>query len=106
LRTLGAPDRADDRCALGDRAAALHGDFPEMKQRRGVPERRFDRDGLPAGRHGAGERHHPVDRRSDRRSLVAADVDAAVLPARIRMRGIEEERTKDRSVDRPRPRLR
>ena len=35
---------------------------------------------------------------------VGADVDPAVLPGGVRVRGVEDERLQDRAVDRPRPR--
>jgi hypothetical protein len=76
-----------------------------MQQRRRVSERGLDRDSLAANRHRARKRHDAVDRCPYGCAIVAADVDATVLSTGIRMRGIEEERTEDRPVDRPCPRL-
>ena len=106
LRAVRGADRADERCALRNRRASRHGDRAEMQQRRRVSERRLDRDGLPAGWHGAGKGHDAVDRCPHRCALVAADVDATVLSTGVWMRGIEQERPQHRPVGRPRPRLR
>ena len=77
-----------------------------MEQRRRVAGRCLDRHGLAAGRHSAGERHDSVRRSPDRGSRVAGDVDSTMLPARVRMGRIEDERTQHRPVDRPGPRFR
>ena len=47
-------DRADD-IPLADERALPDVDRPEMHERRGVSERRLDRNGLAAGRHRPGE---------------------------------------------------
>lgn len=105
LGELGRAARADgaDRGAFGDRLATLHGHRPQMLQRRGVTVTRLDGDGLAPTRHGPGERHDAVDRSDDWRSRRSADIDAAVLSGRVRMRRVERERAQHRAVDRPRP---
>jgi hypothetical protein len=95
LRVIGhaaRPDGADDGPLL-DRGPALDGDRPEVHQRRRVAERRLDRDRLAPGRNGAGERHDTLSRRAHVRPGRRAEVDTAVLPARIRMGAIEREGT-------------
>jgi hypothetical protein len=72
---------------------------------RRVAERRLDRDGLAATRNGSGERDDAARGREHVRASRGSEVHATVLPGRIRMRMVERERTKDRAVDRPGPRL-
>jgi hypothetical protein len=105
VRDPTRPDRADDG-ALRNGVAALDGERAEVHQRGRVAERRLDRHRLSARRHGAGERDHAACRRQHARPGRRAEIDAAVLPARVRMRTVEREGTKDGAVDRPRPRLR
>jgi hypothetical protein len=100
-RTNGADDRP-----LCDGLAALDGDRPEVHEGRRITGRQLDRDRLSAGRHGAGEGDDARRRRAYRASRRCADVETTVLTARIRVRTIEREGPQDRTVDRPRPRLR
>ena len=102
IRHAARPDGADDG-PLPKRGPALDGDRPEVHERRRVTERRLDRNRPSAGRDGAGERHDTLCRRAHGRPGRRAEVDAAVLSARIRVGTIERERAKDRPVDRPRP---
>jgi hypothetical protein len=97
--------RADDadRGALGDRLAALHGDRPQVLQRRGVTVTRLDGEGLAPTRDGPGERHDAADRSGDRRRGRCAEIDSAVLSGQVWMRRVERERAQHRAVDRPRP---
>ncbi len=94
LGELGRAARTDrpDRGAFGDRLATLHGDRPQMLQRRGVTVTRLDGDGLAPTRHGPGERHDAADRSGDRRCGRCTEIDATVLSGRIRMRRVERER--------------
>jgi hypothetical protein len=105
IRHAARPDGADDG-PLGDGGPTRDRNRPEVHQRRRVPERSLDRDRLAAGRHGAGECDDALCRREHVRPGRRAEVDPAVLPARIRMSTIEREGTEDRPVDGPRPRLR
>jgi hypothetical protein len=105
IRHAARPDGADDG-ALCDRSPALDGDRAEVHERRRVTERCLDRDRLAAGRHGSGECHDALSGREHVRPGRRAEVDTAVLPARIRMGTIEREGTKDGPVDGPRPCLR
>jgi len=97
----GLPD-APDRCSFLDRRALRHRRRAEMCERNGVPVGSRDRDNEPAARHLAHERHLAAGRRVDGRAQVAADVDAPVLAAGVRV-GAETEGAEHRSVDRPRP---
>jgi hypothetical protein len=65
LRQVDHAARADGPGdgALGHARPAPDADRPEVHERRGVAERRLDRDGLPAGRHRAGERDDAFGRR-------------------------------------------
>jgi hypothetical protein len=100
--------RADgpDDPALGHPRPAPDADRPEVHERRGVPERHLDRDGLPAGRHRPGECDEPFGGRKHVGSARRPEVDAAVLPGRVRVRTVEGEGTEHRPVDRPSPGLR
>src|SRR6185437_15932156 len=68
--------------------------------------RRLDRNGLPARRHRSRERDDSPGRSEHLRTAGGAEIDAAVLTARVGMRMIERERPQNRSVDRPGPRTR
>ena len=108
LRQLGVatrPDGADDS-PLRERSTLLDRDRAEVRERDGIAVERRDRDALAGRRNGAGEGDDARRGREDRRPCLAADVDAAVLPGRVRVRGVERERLQHRAVDRPRPRLR
>jgi hypothetical protein len=108
LRQVDHAARADgpDDGALGHARPAPDADRPEVHERRGVAERRLDRDGLPAGRHRAGERDDTFGRRKHIASAWSPEVDAAVLPGGVRVRTVEGEGTKHRPVDGPGPGLR
>jgi hypothetical protein len=94
--------RADDG-ALAHDSPALHADRAEMQQGCRVTERRLDRDRLAAGRHGAGKRHDAFRGSEHRLAGRRSDVDAPVLARRVGRVVIEDERSQDRAVDRPRP---
>ena len=98
-------DRADDG-SLRDGRAPGHGDGTQVHERGRVAGRRLDRDRLAAGGHGARERHDACGRREHRRPARGAEIDAAVLPGRIRMRLVEREWAQDRTVHGPGPGLR
>ena len=106
LRRPARPDRADDG-SLGDRRAPGDRDRAEMGQRDRETVRRVDRDRLAARRHRAREaddaRRGCEHRQAGR---VRTDVDAAVLPARVRMRRVEREALEHRAAHGPRPRAR
>jgi hypothetical protein len=92
LCVLGLAARADrpDGRALRDGLPLLHGDRAEMHERRGVPVRRLDRDRAAAAGNGSGEGDRAARRRDDALAGASADVDAAMLPARVRV-GAEHE---------------
>jgi hypothetical protein len=96
-------DRADAR-SLGDLVSSIHGDRGELQQGHGVAVARSDRQRTTASGNGPGERHDPRSRRAHRFAERAADVDAAVLSARIRIRA-EDERAEHGPVERPGPRV-
>ncbi len=108
LAHLGVAARSDcpDAVAFGDCRALLNGDRPEVGERHVVPVGRLDRDRLAARRHRARERHDSRSRSEHRRTRIAADVEAAMLPRRVRLRAVEGERLEHRAVGRPRPRAR
>ena len=105
---LGRPARADraDRLALTDRRALRDRHRTEMGEGHGERVAGEDRHGVAARRHAAGERHRAGGRRDDRTAGGTADVDAAMLAARVRVRVIEGERREHGTGDRPRPRAR
>jgi hypothetical protein len=77
-----------------------------MRERDGIAVRRLDRHRLPARRHGAGEGHRSRRRSEDRRAAGDADVDAAVLTARVRVVRVEREPEQNGALRGPRPRER
>jgi hypothetical protein len=95
-------DRPDDR-GLRHMRAVLDADRAEVKERRGVAGRSFDRNGLAAARHGACEGHDALGRGADVRARGCTEVDSAVLSRCIRVRAVERERPKNLAVDRPGP---
>jgi hypothetical protein len=105
---LGRPARPDrpDRCTLGEDGALGDSDRAEMRERDGERVRREDRDALAARGHRPCERHLSGGGRDNRRSRRGADVDAAMLATRVRVRRIERERREHRSGHGPRPRAR
>jgi len=102
---LGRPartDRRDDR-PFRHRRALRDPERAEVRERDGEPTRRLDRDRLAARRNRARERHDAAHGREHRRAGRCTDVDAAMLPARIRLRPVEGERLQDRPGDGPGP---
>ena len=97
LLDLGVAARADraDRRALRDGGVRGDRDRAQMRQRHRVAVGRLDRDALPRGRHRAGEGHRARGGCDHGGAGSAADVDAPVLAARIRMARIEDEGLKD-----------
>jgi hypothetical protein len=96
------PDGPDDR-PFPDECTSRHADRPQVDERRGVPERRLDRHGLPAGRDRPGEGHDSLGGGEHRAAAGSAEIDAAVLAARVRVRMVERKRPQHRAVDGPRP---
>jgi hypothetical protein len=94
--------RADD-VAFGNLRAFAHADRAEMRERHRPAVGRLDRERPAARGHRADEGDEPTGRRKDGRAGIGADVEAAVLPAGVRMRRVEVERLQDRPVDGPRP---
>jgi hypothetical protein len=97
----GRADRPDHR-ALRHGAVALDSDRGEMDEGDRVPVAGCDRHRQAVGRNGAGERDRATPGRQDRFALRAADGDAAVLAARVRV-GAELELLQHRPRGRPRP---
>jgi hypothetical protein len=95
-------DRADDRAFI-DGSSARDTDRAQVDERRRVAEGGLDRDGLPAGRDRAGEGHDTLRRGNDVRAGRCADLKAAMLAARVRVRLVERKRPQQRAVDRPGP---
>ena len=92
---------ADDRALRHDRAAA-DAERAELEQRDRVAVRGLDRQRAAAARHGAGERDGAGRGRAHLGAHGRAEVDAAVLPARVGVGG-EGERAQQWAVDRPGP---
>ena len=105
LRRPARTDRADHR-ALPHRRAARDRDRAEMRQRDREPVGGVDRDRLAARRNRPREAHRPRGGRAHRRARGRADVDPAVLAARVRVRVVEREPLDDRAVHGPGPRSR
>jgi hypothetical protein len=82
---------------------ARHSDRPEVDKRGRIAKRRLDRHRLPAGRHRPGKGHHALRRREHGVAAGCAEVDAAVLAARVGVRVVEQERPQHRAVHGPRP---
>jgi hypothetical protein len=95
-------DGADGR-SLGKLRAAGDHDGAELEQGDRVAVGSLDRECAPAARHGADEGDQAGGRRDNRSADGRADVDAAVLAARVGVRA-EEERAQHGTLDRPRPR--
>jgi hypothetical protein len=94
-------DGADDG-ALGDDAAAQDADRAELEKRDRIAVRALDRDRAAATRDHADEGHVAPDRRAHRAPHRTADVDAAVLAARIDVVA-EDEGPQHLPLDRPCP---
>ena len=82
------------------------GERAEVQQRGAVPRCGLDRERLAAVRHGPGKRHDAVGRSANGCPGRDLDIDAPVLPGRIRTGGVERERAQNRPVDGPGPRVR
>ena len=102
LRDAARPD-GSDRISLLHRFPAPHPEGAEVHERDRVPVRSLDRDGLAPARHGAGERHCARSWSDDRSPGGGADVDPAVLAARVGMPWIERERGQHGPGHRPGP---
>jgi len=100
---LAARTYRPDAVALGDRRAFRHERRAEVRQGHRPAVFRRERHGLTGGRHGSDERHRPRRRRAYRRGRPTRDVDAAVLPGRVGLRGVIEERLENETVGRPGP---
>jgi hypothetical protein len=101
-RLAARPDRAD-RFALDDRRTSRDLERAQVEQGDGESARCQERQRLAPVGNGSGERHGGVDRRPHGRSRGGPDVDAPVLPGRLRIRVVEVERPQHRAFDRPRP---
>jgi hypothetical protein len=103
---LGRAARADgsERGTLGDERPLRDGEGAEVRQRDGERVLSGDGERLAARRHGARKRDGARRRRHDRRPVRRTDVDATVLPARVRVRGVERERREHGALHGPRPR--
>jgi hypothetical protein len=103
-RIATGADPGDDSPFLDD-LSARDEDLAELQERDRVAIRRLDRDRPSPARHGA----HEGDRAGGGREYAgaehAADVDAPVLSAGVRIVA-ENEGAEDRAVGRPRPALR
>jgi hypothetical protein len=91
-----------DRVSLLDERTALRKQRAEMRQRDLVPVRGRDRDREPVRRHLARERHLARRGSADDVRGADGDVDAAVLPSRIRIVA-EREAPEHLALDGPRP---
>jgi len=94
-------DVADDR-AFRDEAAAQDARRAELQQRHRKAVGGLDRDRPTAARDRADERDRPRGRSKHRAPELGADVDAAMLPARVAVRA-ERERSQHRPRCRPDP---
>jgi hypothetical protein len=99
---VGARPDHPDRVALGDHPALVDEQRPELAMGNRVAVRRQHRDHESLTRHGTGERDLAAGSRPHSRSDRAADVEAAVLPARVRV-AAQGELPQHGSLDGPRP---
>jgi hypothetical protein len=104
LRLGARPDRPD-RVALGDHQALVDEQRAQLGVRHREAVRSPDRDHAPVAGHRPGERDHTRGGSPHRGVDRRPDVDAAVLPARIRV-GAVAEWPDDQAVDGPQPRSR
>jgi hypothetical protein len=95
------PDDADG-CSLGNLVASPDRDCGELKQSDREPVRGLDRERATAVGKRTGERDSARCRRTNGRTDRRAHVEAAVLPAGVRVVA-EREAPEHRPVDRPRP---
>jgi hypothetical protein len=105
LRLAGGAD-CGDRVALCDRGAPRNRKRAEVRQGDGETGRGLDGDRPARCRHRAGERDGAGRRRVHLGACGSADVDAPMLPARVGVRRVEEERLQDWPIGGPRPRCR
>jgi hypothetical protein len=96
------PDGPDDRAFRHERPAH-DPDRPEVDERGCVAGRRLDRHRLAPVRHRASERDHSALRGVYWAAARSAQIDAAMLAARVRVRVVEHKRPQHRTVDGPRP---
>ena len=91
-----------DRLPLGDERATLHEQRADVRERHLVPARSEDRDRQPVRRNLARERHLASRRRPDDLRAAEGDVDAAMLPAGVRVVP-EREAAEHLALSGPRP---
>jgi hypothetical protein len=101
LDLAARPDRAD-RVTLRDRGVAAHADRAEVQERDRVAVLCLDRHSLATTRNRAREADRASCRRRHRGPRVSCDVDAAVLPRRVRV-APEREPAQDGTAGRPGP---
>jgi hypothetical protein len=99
-------ERAADDVSFRDLRVPRDGERGQMRERDRQALGGRDRDARAGGRDGAGERHQTCGRGEHGRAGVGADHDAAMLPRRIRVRRVEQERLEDCPVRGPGPGLR
>jgi hypothetical protein len=92
-----------DRVSFGDGRALRRADLAEVRERDRPAVGGLDRHRPAAAGDRPGERDRPGRGRANRSPGVAGDVDASVLPAGIRARGVEGEGGNDAAVCGPRP---
>jgi hypothetical protein len=105
LSAAAAVGESADGIALGDDGIRLHAELAKVRERDRPAVRGLDRDGFAVAGDGARERHDAGRRRQDGRGRSAGDVDAAMLPGRIGVPGVEGERREDAPVSGPSPRV-
>jgi hypothetical protein len=103
---ITVPTHGTDDGGLADESSSLHPDRSEVQERRGVAEGCLNRNSLAAVRNRPRERHHSFDGREHRCADRRAEVDTAMLPARVGRGRVEHKRAQDRPVHRPGPRAR
>ncbi len=92
-----------DRLPLGDERATLHEQRADVRERHLVPARSEDRDRQPVRRNLGRKRHLARRRRPDDLRAPEGDVDAAMLPAGVRVVP-EREAAQHLALRGPRPR--
>ena len=102
---VGSGTAYRDDGAFVDERSAESEELAQLEQRDRPAVVGPDGDRLPSAGHRPRERHRAGGRRADGRAGLGADVDAAVLPARVRIVS-ERERTQDRAGHRPGPAVR
>jgi len=102
FRLAARADRADD-LALRDRRPHANGNRPQVDERDRVPVLGADRQAAALARHLPRERDHARRGSAHVGTARRADVDAAVLPAGVRV-VVSYERPQHRAIHRPAPR--